>query len=356
MTLDIDALERTYPTFALGPLSVTVEDEVVSVLGPSGCGKTTLLSLVAGLTTPTAGQVQLNDRDITDASPNARRVTMVFQEGALFPHLNARENIAYATDSADIIESLADTLEITGVLNQMPTALSGGERQRVALARAIAADPAALLLDEPLANLDTPIRQRLQPDIRAVLETLDIPVIHVTHDQRAAATIGDRVAVMHDGHIEQIGEPESVFTRPRTRFVAEFTGNTILSTTVADRNGDLILDWCGAAVTGAPASTTPGDRVTVAVHPTAPTLQPGATTTEDAVNGRVTASTFEGDRHRITVTVTDTDTTIDITRPPERTDLPDIDDEVTITIPGAAVHVLDTQPPQPPIDHPESRR
>lgn len=343
MTLELDAIERTFPEFTVGPVTLAVGEEVVSVLGPSGCGKTTVLSIVAGLTTPTNGRVQLGERDVTATPPESRGVAMVFQDGALFPHLSARQNIAYAAENPDRVESLATTLEITPVLDRDPASLSGGERQRVALARAIAADPAALVLDEPLANLDAPIRARLRPIVRTVLQTVDIPVIHVTHDQRAAATIGDRIAVMHDGHIDHVGTAETVFVRPATPFVAEFIGATVIPTTVTARDGDHVLDWGPTTLMQAPPGADPGSRVRVAVQPHAlaihSTHHPPASAT--SVRGRVSNRVFEGDRYRFTVTVPDTDHQLDVETGPDPLSVPGVGDTVDVTIPATAVHVVE---------------
>jgi molybdate/tungstate transport system ATP-binding protein len=239
--LDVTDLRTAYDGFALGPIDLAVEDGVLAVLGPSGCGKTTLLSLVAGLTTPDAGSVTLDGRSLDGRPPEDRDVGLVFQDGALFPHMTARENVADAGAGPDRVAALADRLELSDVLDRPATALSGGERQRVALARSLAADPDALLLDEPLSNLDAPIRRRLRVRLRATFDDLAVPVVHVTHDQRAAAALGDRVAVMRDGQVVQVGPVENVFDRPASPFVARFVGANVLPGDVVDRAGRVAI-------------------------------------------------------------------------------------------------------------------
>lgn len=239
--LDVTALAKDYGDFRLGPLDLAVDAEVLAILGPSGCGKTTLLSLVAGLLAPDGGSVALGGRPLDGRPPEERDVGLVFQDGALFPHMTARENVAYPGASPERVDDLATSLEIEPVLDRPATALSGGERQRVALARALAADPAVLLLDEPLSNLDAPIRRRLRAQLDALFESLSIPVVYVTHDQRTATALGDRVAVLRDGRIVQRGRAESVFETPRTTFVARFVGANVLPGPLVGRDGPVAI-------------------------------------------------------------------------------------------------------------------
>jgi ABC-type Fe3+/spermidine/putrescine transport system ATPase subunit len=239
--LELAGLERSYPGFHLGPVDLDVGPEVLAVLGPSGCGKTTLLSLVAGHVAPDAGSVALDGRPLDGRPPEDRGVGLVFQDGALFPHMTARENVAYPGASPARVETLAETLEVADVLDRPATALSGGERQRVALARALAADPDALLLDEPLSNLDAPIRRRLRTQLDGVFDDLGVPVVVVTHDQRAAAALADRVAVMHDGDVVQAGTVDAVLDRPATPFVARFVGANVLPGALVDRESRVAI-------------------------------------------------------------------------------------------------------------------
>lgn len=239
--LDVSTLEKDYGDFRLGPLDLQVDAEVLAVLGPSGCGKTTLLSLVAGLVAPDGGSMTLGGRLLDGRPPEDRDVGLVFQDGALFPHMTARENVAYPGASQGRVDDLAAMLEIEPVLDRPATALSGGERQRVALARALASDPAVLLLDEPLTNLDAPIRRRLRAQLDALFESLAIPIVYVTHDQRTATALGDRVTVLRDGRIVQSGRAETVFEAPRTAFVARFVGANVLPGGLVDRDGSVAI-------------------------------------------------------------------------------------------------------------------
>lgn len=222
--LRLETLTKHYSTFSLGPLSLEVGAEVVGVLGPSGSGKTTLLSLVAGTEPPTAGTVRVNGAPLSGRALETRGTARVFQESALFPHLTARENVQYAAAAPDEIEPLAGRLEIDDILDQTASTLSGGEGRRVEVARALAADPEVLLLDEPTAGLDTPVRQRLRGHLRELFTALDIPILYVTHNQQEAARVADRIVVLREGEVQQQGPPTDVFRRPETPFVARFTG------------------------------------------------------------------------------------------------------------------------------------
>ncbi|MFD8378703.1 ABC transporter ATP-binding protein [Streptomyces sp. NPDC059679] len=216
-------------------LSLT-EGEFFSLLGPSGSGKTTLLRLVAGFERPTAGRVELSGRDVTALPPHRRDVRTVFQDYALFPHMSVEQNVAYALTvrgvrKAERIARARDalaTVRLDGFGPRRPAELSGGQRQRVALARALVDRPAVLLLDEPLAALDLGLRREMQTELKELQRTTGITFLLVTHDQEEALTMSDRVAVVSDGRIEQVGPPVDVYERPATAFVAGFMGTTNL--------------------------------------------------------------------------------------------------------------------------------
>ena len=207
--------------------------ELFALLGPSGCGKTTLLRMVGGLETPTAGTVRIGGADVTLVPPHRRPAHMVFQQYALFPHLSVAENVAfglrYKRDlprtayTVRVKEALA-LVRLAGLEKRYPHQLSGGQRQRVALARALVLEPQVLLLDEPLAALDPQLREEVQIEIKHLQRTLGITFLFVTHDREEALGMSDRVAVMRQGRIEQVGTPAEVFERPATRFAAEFLG------------------------------------------------------------------------------------------------------------------------------------
>lgn len=238
---------------AVDDVDLTVRDgELLALVGPSGCGKTTLLRIVAGLERPDSGTVVLNGRDVTELPARKRDVGFVFQDYALFPHLDVRANLSFnlrmqggADDLDHRIEAVADLLDIAGLLDRDIDELSGGQKQRVALGRAIVAEPTAFLLDEPLANLDAALREQMQTEIVRLHGRLGTTTIHVTHNQREAMAIGDRVAVMRDGALQQIGTPERVYNTPASLFVARFVGSPPMNTVAGgfdSERGSVVID------------------------------------------------------------------------------------------------------------------
>lgn len=224
-------------TCALDRVNLTVQEgEILALVGPSGCGKTTLLRLIAGFERPDAGEVWLKERRVAGATafipPEQRRVGMIFQDYALFPHLSVKENIAFGLAQRSRrarearVGEMLELVRLPGYGCRYPHELSGGERQRVALARALAPQPALVLLDEPFSSLDAERRVLVREEVRAILKDTGAAAVFVTHDQEEALYIGDRLAVLNRGRIEQVGAPEAVFHLPATRFVAEFLGQT----------------------------------------------------------------------------------------------------------------------------------
>jgi spermidine/putrescine transport system ATP-binding protein len=201
-----------------------------ALLGPSGCGKTTTLRMIAGFETPTSGDILLNGASITDLPPYRRSVNTVFQNYALFPHLNVRENVEFglrrkgANDLVRRVSSVLEQVRLSGKESRKPSELSGGERQRVALARALVLEPEVLLLDEPLSALDPQLRKQVRGEIKDLQRRAGVTFLFVTHDQEEALSMSDQIAVMHNGEVEQMGSPGEIYQRPRTRFVAEFLG------------------------------------------------------------------------------------------------------------------------------------
>src|SRR5262249_39216169 len=212
------------------------EGEFFSLLGPSGCGKTTTLRMIGGFELPTGGRIELRGRDVTNAPPDKRPVNMVFQNYALFPHLDVSENIAFGlrrkgVDKAQVKGRVGEALDLVhlgGYGKRKPNQLSGGQQQRVALARALVNRPDVLLLDEPLGALDLKLRKALQVELKRVQTEVGITFVYVTHDQEEALTMSDRIAVMNGGRVEQLGTPEELYERPATPFVADFIGTTNL--------------------------------------------------------------------------------------------------------------------------------
>lgn len=233
--LEIQGIRRNFgAVVALDGISLAIRPgEFFSLLGPSGCGKTTLLRIIAGLDEPTAGAILLDGANLLASPAHERPVNTVFQSYALFPHLSVAANIAFGLRMKKIGTSeisrraaaMMDLVEVTELAARKPHELSGGQRQRVALARALVNEPRVLLLDEPLAAVDQKLRKQLQTELLALQRRLRLTFIYVTHDQEEALTLSDRLAVMNHGVIEQIGPPQDIYDRPKTRFVAEFLGS-----------------------------------------------------------------------------------------------------------------------------------
>jgi multiple sugar transport system ATP-binding protein len=237
---------------AVSDLSLDVDDgEFVALVGPSGCGKTTALRMVAGLETITSGTVRLGDRVVNDVSPRQRDIGMVFQNYALYPHLTVGENIGFALANKGVpraernrrVRAAAATLGLSGLLGRKPRQLSGGQRQRVAMGRAIVREPATFLMDEPLSNLDAKLRVQMRAEILRVHQAIGAATLYVTHDQVEAMTMGDRIAVLHNGRLQQYGRPREVYARPASLFVARFIGSPEMNLYEAtlDDVGDLVL-------------------------------------------------------------------------------------------------------------------
>jgi putative spermidine/putrescine transport system ATP-binding protein len=246
--IDITGVTKTYDgsTRAVDAVDMSIhEGEFFSLLGPSGCGKTTTLRMIAGFETPTKGTIEVGGADVTHVPAHKRDMGMVFQNYALFPHRSVGENVAFGLrmrgmDRATIARKVADALaqvELTGYEDRRPGQLSGGQQQRVALARAIVIEPRVLLCDEPLGALDKKLRQAMQFELKQLQRKLGLTMVFVTHDQEEALAMSDRIAVMNAGKVEQIGAPSDIYDRPRTRFVADFIGDTNLFAGEVIRDG-----------------------------------------------------------------------------------------------------------------------
>lgn len=216
-------------------LNLDVEEgEFLTMLGPSGCGKTTTLRMIAGFEVPTSGHIFLEGEDVDDKKPNERNVNTVFQNYALFPHMNVFDNIAFGLVEKKVkkdeirsrVEEMIKLVQLDGMEKRMPAQMSGGQKQRVAIARALVNRPKVLLLDEPLGALDLKLRKQMQGELKALQRRLGITFIYVTHDQEEALTMSDRIAVMNRGRLEQVGTPEEVYNHPETKFVADFIGES----------------------------------------------------------------------------------------------------------------------------------
>jgi putative spermidine/putrescine transport system ATP-binding protein len=299
-------------TVAVDSLSLELRrGELVSLVGGSGCGKTTTLRMVAGFERPDTGDILFDGRRMNDVPPRRRDVGIVFQSYALFPTMTIAENIAFGLRVARWPEpkvrarvaELVELVHLAGLEGRYPNQLSGGQQQRVALARALARQPEVLLLDEPLSALDAKIRLRLRGEIRTVQQELGVTTLYVTHDQEEALSIADRIAVMRDGRIEQIGPPEEVYSAPRTEFVADFVGisNVLRCRVVAARDG--VLEWEGEPVRVRAEGLVDGAHVLVSVRPEKMAMSGQAAATDNRLQGVVEVVTFLGATVRLEISV-----------------------------------------------------
>lgn len=249
-----DHVTRVYPgatSPAVDSLDLEIADgEFLVLVGPSGCGKTTSLRMLAGLEDINAGRIYIGDRDVTDVQPKDRDIAMVFQNYALYPHMTVRQNMGFALKIAKVpqaeidarVEQAAQTLDLTQYLDRKPKALSGGQRQRVAMGRAIVRKPQVFLMDEPLSNLDAKLRVQTRTQIAQLQRELGVTTLYVTHDQTEALTMGDRIAVIKDGILQQVGSPRELYERPANSFVAGFIGSPAMNIgTFSIANGHAVL-------------------------------------------------------------------------------------------------------------------
>jgi thiamine transport system ATP-binding protein len=332
--LSVRGLQVRYgPTVALDAVSLDIADrEVVAVLGPSGAGKTTLLRVVAGLERPETGTVAWNGEDLSDTPPHRRGFGMVFQDFALFPHLDVGGNVAFGLrmqgidrDRREALVSAAlRTVDLAGFERRPIGTLSGGQAQRVALARALAPQPRMLLFDEPLGSLDRALRERLAVEVRDLISRPGITALYVTHDQGEAFTVADRVAVIDDGRLLQIGTPGDLWNRPASGRVARFLGfRTVLDALVRSGCADT-----SAGPVPVPAGT-PDGPASVVIRPDALRIDPSG-----PITARVVSARFRGADHLVNVTVGDTVLQLSVREPPRD------GAEVRLTVDPSAVVVV----------------
>ncbi|KMK66144.1 ABC transporter ATP-binding protein [Puniceibacterium sp. IMCC21224] len=311
--LDLTHLEKSFgANHVVKDFTLNIEQgEFVSLLGPSGCGKTTVLRMVGGFETPSAGGITIDGRDVTGLRPNQRDIGMVFQAYALFPNMTVAQNVAFGLKVAGVARAerearVKEMLLLIGLPDlggRYPFQMSGGQQQRVALARALAARPKVLLLDEPLSALDAKIRVSLRAEIREIQKRLGITTIFVTHDQEEALSMSDRVVVMNGGKAEQIGVPFEIYNAPSTRFVAGFVGtlNTFDAVVTDPANGGVTLDGTALSL-GRALDVSKGKTIGIALRPEAARL--GRDPSREAVlPATITAVQFMGAVVRITAQV-----------------------------------------------------
>lgn len=245
--VSINNLKKQFgSSVAVSDFSLDIEEgELVAFLGPSGCGKTTTLRMIAGFIEPTAGSIHIGTTDVTHVPVHKRNTGMVFQRYALFPHMTVAENVSFGLEMHKVsrverdtrIRSALEMVRMSELQDRYPRQLSGGQQQRVAIARALAIEPKVFLLDEPLSNLDAKLRLEVREEIRALQQRLGLTTIFVTHDQEEALAISDRMAIMHDGKVQQLGAPDTLYERPANRFVADFLGKMNFFEGVVQRDG-----------------------------------------------------------------------------------------------------------------------
>jgi len=277
----LEHITKTFgATFALDDVTLEVAaGELFFLLGPSGCGKSTLLRLIAGLHEPTKGRIYFNDRDVTALGTDKRNAVMCFQSYALWPHMTVRENVRFGLDVRKLprdeqnrtVDEVLKLVQMEELSERKPNQLSGGQQQRVALARALAVKPDCLLLDEPLSNLDAKLRQEMRSEIRRICKTSGVTTIYVTHDQKEALSVADRIAVLVAGRLAQVGTPGELYHRPNSAFVADFIGHTnLLPGRIVEKNHETVRVETAAgrllASTGS-SDLANGSEVTVSIRP-----------------------------------------------------------------------------------------
>ena len=307
VTID-NVVKRFQETLAIDNVSLRVEPgELFFLLGPSGCGKTTLLRTIAGFSEPTSGRVLLDDEDITRLPPHRRDTGMVFQSYALWPHMTVAENVAFGLQMRKVprdetrrrVAEALDTVQMSAQADRKPNQLSGGQQQRVALARALVVHPRCLLLDEPLSNLDAKLRLEMRTEIRRICKAAGLTSVYVTHDQKEALSIADRIAIMRSGRLMQVGTPLDVYRNPTSEFVAGFIGEAnLLRGRVASTSDGLVivetsLGTLSARVpAGAPAA---GTEVSLCIRPEALRFTPAPAGAPNVLRGVLRNSIYLGE-------------------------------------------------------------
>jgi len=301
-SISLHDITKVFDRRTVAVSQVTLEvaaGELLVLVGPSGCGKTTVLRLIAGLESPTAGEIHIDGKAVTDVPPRERNVALVFQDGVLYPHLNVWANLAFPLRMRGLgrhqvqqrVAAVAAMLGLADLLQRKPAALSGGQRQRVALGRALVREPAAFLFDEPLSSLDTGARLALREEIKALHRRLRTTMLYVTHDQSEAMALGERVCVLRDGRVQQVGRPLEVYDQPANRFVAGFFGTppmNFLSGRFRREQGVGVLDWAGGRLPVPCAGPEGGEQaVLVGVRPHDLSLEPALSPDAPVLAGRV---------------------------------------------------------------------
>lgn len=356
--VQLDKVRKQYGSFvAVHEADFSIgRGEFFAMLGPSGCGKTTTLKMIAGFEEPTSGRILLEGEDVSDVPPHKRNVNTVFQQYALFPHMSVFDNIAFGPRSKKLsdtevtrrVREMLDVVRLGDFASRRPAQLSGGQQQRVALARALVNYPSALLLDEPLAALDLKLREAMQIELKRIQREVGITFVFVTHDQGEALTMSDRIAVMSEGRVEQVGAPFDIYSRPESLFVAGFIGsaNLLPGTIASSDGGSTRVDLAGGAQVVVPAgnsadnvSLSAGTQVTVMIRPEQLSLGAAAGLSID-----VTDTVFQGATLRLVGRmVNGTEVSAVLPVDPQRV-TPAPGDSVTLSWHQSAPYLLDGWP------------
>ena len=353
--VEYDSIRKKYgDTVAVENVEVEIDDgEFAVLLGPSGCGKTTTLRCLAGLTSPTEGDIRLDDHDVTDVHPKNRNIAMVFQQFALYPHMNVHENIGYplkvdGTDKEtrdERVRETAEMLEIEELLDRDIGHLSGGQRQRVALGRAMIRRPAVFLMDEPLASLDAKLKISMRSQIKILQKDLGITTLYVTHDQEEAMTLGDKLIVMDDGEVQQVGTPDEVYHEPKNKFVGGFIGSpsmNFVDVTVEDgvvRSATNVEEFRLRLSDDIANRYEERGQFDLGVRPQY--FRAHTSPTEDAVEGTVEVTELLGDEQLVDVIVGDEGETLELTIKISNTVDLERGDEVWLTVQDEKIHGFD---------------
>ena len=347
--------ESKQPVKALDNVSLGINDnEFFTLLGPSGCGKTTLLRLIAGFEQVSGGEIMLFDQEIENLEPNRRPINTVFQHYALFPHMTVAENVAFGlrrlkkpdAEIRDTVDRMLNLVKLAHLGDRRPSQLSGGQQQRVALARALAPSPKVLLLDEPLSALDLKLRQAMREELKQLQKETGITFVFVTHDQEEALAMSDRIAVMSNGEVQQIGGPTDIYEHPINRFVADFIGDTnFLDGEIIEVRDDLVTCRIGDHSTFEAANSgghTAGDQVTLFLRPEKIRLSPASEASgADTRTGKIANMVYLGNQAAYTVDLGDGIELTAQARPREDGQLPyQSGDDIAVEFSAHALRVL----------------
>lgn len=358
MKQDYLALKNLEKIFGSGKESVTAVDkvnlevkegELVTLLGPSGCGKTTTLRMISGFELPTSGKIFIDGEDVTANPPNQRPTTMVFQNYALFPHMTVYQNISYGLkihriaekEIRERTEKIMNLVNLKGLQKRSPAQLSGGQQQRVSLARSLIMEPKVLLLDEPLSNLDAKMRISTRIEIRKIQQRVGITSVYVTHDQEEAMTLSDRVVIMNEGRIQQIGTPQEIYTYPVNYFVADFIGKANflegrVEHVVSKDEIEIDLKGVKYKIYSWKNTFSEGEKVLLIARPEAVELSPKK---PDMLTGTIRQVTYLGSRIVYEIEVNKNILTIEVTNPQEHK-IYSIGEEVSVILQEKSLHII----------------